>query len=210
MSWMQTISGGRFDLNDPDANPMPLRDAVHALGMLCRYNGHVRRFYSVAEHCCLVHDALARDCPDEPRLHLAGLVHDLHEAMGIGDIIHPMKQATRSMTPEGEAPSATVERLMADMVAERFGLLTDHVLHREVGRGTPLDARLILEGRSRARRVKQYDLRILLDERAALMVPSPAPWVVDEMEPLGVDIQTWSPARASWEYLRRLSDHIDI
>jgi hypothetical protein len=57
-------------------------------------------------------------------------------------------------------------------------------------------------------RVAEADLRILLDERAAVLGPTPQPWAahIEEMRPLGVDIRCWSPEVASDWYLLRLRD----
>jgi hypothetical protein len=49
--WMQTYSGRRFYPLDPRAEELADLDIAHALSLLCRYGGHVERFYSVAEHC---------------------------------------------------------------------------------------------------------------------------------------------------------------
>jgi uncharacterized protein len=55
--------------------------------------------------------------------------------------------------------------------------------------------------------VKQADLRILLDERAALLADSPRSWgSVEGLEPLGVDIHGWGPADAERHYRLRLAE----
>jgi hypothetical protein len=51
--------------------------------------------------------------------------------------------------------------------------------------------------------VREYDTRILLDERAALMARPPAPWAMEDLEPLGVEIRCWSPAVAKAQFLAR-------
>ena len=52
--WMQTYTGRQFWPIDPRANEVHIEDIAHALSMMCRYNGHCRTFYSVAEHSVLV------------------------------------------------------------------------------------------------------------------------------------------------------------
>lgn len=52
--WMQTYTGRRFYPLDPRSDEIDPADIAHALSLLCRYGGHVDRFYSVAEHCVLM------------------------------------------------------------------------------------------------------------------------------------------------------------
>lgn len=83
--WMQTASGKQFWPIDPRPEDVDINDIAHALSQVCRYGGHCRTFYSVAEHSVYV----ARACP--PELRLAGLLHDASEAY-ISDIVRPAKR----------------------------------------------------------------------------------------------------------------------
>jgi len=74
MSWIQTFTGRRFRPRNPAPDDFDIRDVAHALSLLCRFNGHCRVFYSVAEHSVRV----SRICP--PPAALWGLLHDLGEA----------------------------------------------------------------------------------------------------------------------------------
>lgn len=85
MSQILTYTGKRFDLYEPDADLIDPRDISHSLAHLCRFNGHTREYYSVAQHCCMVADLV----PDEDKL--AALLHDATEAY-IGDMVRPLKQ----------------------------------------------------------------------------------------------------------------------
>lgn len=82
---MQTFSGARYYPMDPRAEDIHPEDIAHALGMLCRYGGHVREFYSVAEHCVLMSHAV----PAEDALH--ALLHDATEAYVV-DVPRPVKR----------------------------------------------------------------------------------------------------------------------
>lgn len=84
MSWILTHTGKHFDLMQPSAENVSPLDIAHALAHLCRFNGHTHRFYSVAQHSCMVADLV----PAEHRL--AALLHDATEAY-IGDITRPFK-----------------------------------------------------------------------------------------------------------------------
>lgn len=52
--------------------------------------------------------------------------------------------------------------------------------------------------------VKEFDRRILTDERAQNMAPAPIPWSTDA-EPIGVTLQFWSPEQAKHEFLAELA-----
>lgn len=49
--------------------------------------------------------------------------------------------------------------------------------------------------------VKEADTRILVDERAQNMVQTDKPWVCDGLEPIGVKLQFWDPAKAEIYFL---------
>lgn len=90
-------------------------DAAHQLPMLCRFNGSVTTFYSVAHHCVLVASILrSLFDPMANRNDLArwGLLHDVHETI-FGDIAAPIRDAFGITRYEAQAQRA---------VAEKFGL----------------------------------------------------------------------------------------
>lgn len=101
--WAQTVSGRQFWPLDPRPEELDLSDIAHALSMLCRFNGHCREFYSVAEHSVRV----SLECPPEHARW--GLLHDAAEAY-IGDMIRPLK---RSM-PHYRAAETRIVRAIAD------------------------------------------------------------------------------------------------
>ena len=80
-----TYTGKVFDLLDPQPEMVCIEDIAHSLAYQCRYTGHPREFYSVAQHCVLMAEA---DLPGDP---LVRLLHDAAEAY-IGDIARPWKQ----------------------------------------------------------------------------------------------------------------------
>ena len=53
-TWIQTYTGRAFDLLDPRPEQIDPLDIAHALSQICRFTGHVREFYSVAQHSVLV------------------------------------------------------------------------------------------------------------------------------------------------------------
>lgn len=85
---IQTYSGEMFNIFDPDPSQILVEDIAHSLSMICRYGGHARRFYSVAEHCVLL--ALHFESQNRHDLARAALLHDATEAY-MGDLVRPIK-----------------------------------------------------------------------------------------------------------------------
>lgn len=113
--WIQTRSGIPFYPQDPRPEDICVEDIAHALGNLCRFSGHVKRYYSVAEHSVLV----SRLVP--PRFALAALLHDASEAYLV-DIPKPIKP----LLPVYERMEANVMK----QVHKHFGIHTDLVSER--------------------------------------------------------------------------------
>ncbi len=84
-----TFSGKSFDLLNPEPKMVCIEDIAHSLAYQCRYTGHTRKFYSVAQHCALM--AMNEDLPGEP---LQKLLHDAAEAY-LGDMAKPWKGLLR-------------------------------------------------------------------------------------------------------------------
>lgn len=83
-TWIQTYTGKAFGLEDVNPDQIDIRDIAHALSNQCRYNGHCKQFYSVAEHCIEM-SFLPNVDP------LVALLHDAAEAY-TGDIVSPLKR----------------------------------------------------------------------------------------------------------------------
>lgn len=87
---IQTHTEEVINVFSPDPEVVNIVDIAHALSMNCRFNGHVNRFYSVAEHCVHVANIVLRATRD-PVMALAGLLHDASEAY-IADLASPIKK----------------------------------------------------------------------------------------------------------------------
>lgn len=85
---MWTISGQNINLISMTAKDIRIDDIAWSLSMQCRYNGHVKKFYSVAEHSYLISKWFA----DQNRFMEAfqSLFHDAAETY-IGDIVRDIK-----------------------------------------------------------------------------------------------------------------------
>lgn len=115
--WMQLFTGSgrgaQFWPLDPRPSEVMVRSIAHSLGMLCRYGGHVRYFYSVGEHS--VH--IARWVRDNGGSHeevLWALLHDSPESKGMADLIRPVKPFVDGYKD--------IEDSVMDAVCIRFGL----------------------------------------------------------------------------------------
>ena len=111
---IETRSGIGFWPLEPRAVDINIDDIAHALSQQCRFSGHTREHYSVAEHCVRVADVL-EDWGCSTEVQLWGLLHDASEAYLV-DIPSPLK-CLPEFAPYREAEA----RLMA-AVCERFGL----------------------------------------------------------------------------------------
>lgn len=171
-AWMETHSGLRFNYVLMDETAVTVPDIAHALSHMCRYNGHVRRFYSVAEHCVLLAQ-FVRSRGGEAEQQMIALFHDGAEAY-LADVVRPAKRRI----PEYIALEGQVDKAVASALA-KYG-------HR-----FPFPAWL-----------KEIDTRILKDERAQAMNPSPHAWAIDDLKPLGVRVRMWRPYKAKRMFLR--------
>lgn len=82
--FITTWSGKKFHFLTPKLEEINIYDIAHALALTCRFGGHIKDFYSVAQHSVLV----ARYSPRSCRLY--GLLHDAHEAY-LHDVPRPIK-----------------------------------------------------------------------------------------------------------------------
>lgn len=154
--WMQTASGRQYWPLDPRPEDVDADDIAHHLSLICRFNGAVRVFYSVAEHSVGVLEVLEKDMQrhgldiDQEvarKYRLAALLHDGSEAY-CHDIIRPVK---RHLPGYREVEAANM-----GAISDRFGL--------------PLLSELD------EARIKHADNAMLLAEQAVLMAPSPHEW----------------------------------
>lgn len=116
INWMQMSSGIRFWALNPDIDMILIPDIAHALAFQCRFGGHTRRFYSVAQHCIMVSKLSEVDYPNNPEVQLAGLLHDATEAYLV-DLPRPIKN---QMPIYKET-----EDKLALLIAQRFRLTPD-------------------------------------------------------------------------------------
>lgn len=151
-----TIGGQLIDYNNPTAEMIHIEDIATALSHTCRFGGHVRQFYSVAQHCVLVAMMMKLDGNGSGELVLEGLLHDASEAY-LGDVIKPLKELIAPVY-------APIERRFEAVIAERFELQDDPIV-----RGI----------------IKEYDVKALELEHWALQCGNPKP-LIEMQERCGI------------------------
>jgi hypothetical protein len=161
--WIATISGRRWFITDPDAEDVHIRDIAHGLSMTCRFGGHCREFYSVAQHSVHVADVIRQDRGDDTHMELWGLMHDATEAY-VGDMVRPLKLSMPAYK--------VIEERTERAICAAFGIIV------------PPDIR---------HWVKRYDDVLLMTERRDLMnhcgyewTPKVNPWD-HQIFPLDID-----------------------
>lgn len=104
-------SGIKIDLRNPKIDTILIVDIAHALGNICRFGGHPKLFYSVAQHSVLV-QAMA-----PKRLKKAALLHDATEAY-LGDVIKPLKEILGAVYKE-------LELKFEYLICQKFGVVPE-------------------------------------------------------------------------------------
>jgi len=114
-----TATNLTFDVVNPDPNMVSLNDVSRSISLICRYNGHIPSFYSVAEHSVRVSWWLEEMGYDTDTV-LTGLLHDAAEAY-VGDMVRPLKRH-----PELGAIHQELEEKVAASVHGALGGIFPH------------------------------------------------------------------------------------
>lgn len=86
MNQILTFTGRNMNLMGSSRNTYSVADIAHALSQVCRFGGHTRQFYSVAQHSVLVSKLVRVE------YRLEALFHDATEAF-LGDVVQPLKSS---------------------------------------------------------------------------------------------------------------------
>lgn len=189
--YIETFTGRRFQPLEPVVGDINIEDIAHALSNQCRFSGHVRHFYSVAEHSVRVSletewQARSRAAAklDElfeyeiRNLALWGLLHDASEAFLV-DLPTPLK----SDATLGDAYRKAEDRLMR-AVCLRFNLPS-----------------------KMPELVAKADAALLVTEVRDLMFARPEHWArYAHIAPLPERIVPWAPKTAEFEFNRRFQE----
>jgi uncharacterized protein len=114
-AYIETYTGGRVYFLDPQPEMFNIFDIAHALSNNCRWTGHCRTFFSVAEHSVFASHSVPASCRH------AALMHDASEAY-LTDVAAPIKPSLANY-------KALEDKLMVAL-SERFNF--EYPLPKEV------------------------------------------------------------------------------
>jgi len=109
--WIQTFTGKKFFPLNPNPADICIEDIAHSLAMQCRYVGHCKQFYSVAQHCWL----MSRHWFKKVELQRYALLHDAAEAY-LSDLPRPLKHLPQFQFYRD------AEKVLQRLIYIRFGL----------------------------------------------------------------------------------------
>jgi hypothetical protein len=109
-----------FNPIDPEVDKINIIDIAHSLSMQCRFTGHTKEFYSVAQHCINVVNLMKNDSQSK-KLMLEGLLHDASEAY-LTDIATPVKPHLVNYKE--------IEEKVQSLIYEKYGIieLSKHIV----------------------------------------------------------------------------------
>lgn len=107
MSYIQTLSGKKFDYLNSTADDVEIEDIATALSHICRFSGHLPEFYSVAQHSVLCSQLVP------PEFAFEALMHDAAEAY-CQDLPAPLK----ALLPDYQR----IETLVDELIRDKFNI----------------------------------------------------------------------------------------
>lgn len=126
--WILTSEGNQFTFGDPTVK-VSINDIAHSLSQLCRWTGHTREIYTVAEHSLRVCSQVFLNSPPEKRVEWAlwGLLHDASEAY-LGDVSSPLKRYLKANGAGYDELEKTTQKLIIEQLGPG-GPMPDLVKH---------------------------------------------------------------------------------
>lgn len=176
-NYIYTFTGKRFYPLDPRVEDFDIEDIAHSLANSCRFTGHVRKFYSVAEHAVRMSNEALKEGLGADEAFVA-LMHDASEAYLV-DVPRPIKAE-----PYFGALYKKYEEAIMVEAAAAYGF------------AWPM-----------SEAIHTLDKRMLNTEQRDLMPPAAntGPWF-PEAGIVKAKINPWSPAKAEAAFLEAFSD----
>lgn len=180
--WRLSYKGNKIYPLDLRPEDIDIEEIAHSLSNLCRFGGHCKEFYSVAQHsvivCGLIRDWIdwasaddsTRNTTADRNLMLTALLHDAPEAY-CGDMVRPLKQNI----PEFK----TIESQIWTVIAAKFNL--------------PF---------SLPKEIEIEDARALLMEKRDLLTSHGHTWTFPQCQFPDLNIPTWNIVPVSPSYAK--------
>ena len=178
--WEIGISNGRIvgleELRDDDID---IEVIAHSLSLQCRYMGHVKHHYSVAQHCIHVEERVTRENRVESKASLAALLHDASEAY-LHDLVRSIEVGLR----EEESRWIELEEEIQNKIFLKYGLHNHKQYHKQI---------------------KVWDNRVLRSEIDQLVPNACQEWrdLVKDIEPSGCELEKLAPWQVEPMFLER-------
>lgn len=175
-AWIITYTGLKFYHLNPHPDMVRIEDIAHSESQLCRWTGHTKFFYSVAQHSVLG----SYLCPPEYAFEF--LLHDSSEAY-LGDMNRPLKHFTAAGPAYLE-----IEEKVERVIYKKFGLL--YPMSQEIKKW---DVQMLYAEKAQLMNVTeatQYEAK---------------KWGTDETE-ANIIIQKWEPEYAEERFLQRFNE----
>lgn len=145
--YIETFSGIKFWPLDPKPEEIVIRDIAHSLSLVCRFTGHCKFFYSVAQHSIHTSNIL-RQLGLSPKAQLRGLLHDASEAY-LCDIAAPVKPHLPGYRE--------LESILEDVVYKKYEL--DDTSSAEIDWVKQIDMVMVrLEGETLVRNSREWNI----------------------------------------------------
>ncbi len=175
-AWIITYTGSKFYHLNPQPEMVCIEDIAHALAQTCRWTGHTRFHYSVAQHSVYASHICA------PEFAFDTLMHDSSETY-LGDMNRPLKHFTQA----GPA-YLLIEEKVEKVIFKKFGVRF------------PLS-----EAVKKADTQMLYAEKAQLMNVTAATKYEARKWGEDETE-ADIRIEKWTPRRAEKMFLRRFAE----
>lgn len=179
-SWDIGLSNGRLvDLCNLRDDEIDIEVIAHSLSLQCRYMGHVKHHYSVAQHCIYVCDCIIKENRVDCREALAGLLHDASEAY-LHDLVRAIKVGLLDEGSQWNKLEAKIQK----QIFLKYGLHNHQQYHKQI---------------------KKWDNRVLRSEIDEL-IPQACPefrQMIADIEPAGVVIEKLAPWQVEPMFLER-------
>lgn len=178
------FNGNMVDVRNLRDEDIDIDSIAQSLSLQCRYMGHIKHHYSVAQHLCYVCDMIVKERGSPCRASFAGLIHDFPEAF-LHDLVRGIKVGICE-----QCDYASVDGRIMQQIARIAGL-DDFDAYHDV--------------------VKKWDNRVLKSEVLAL-TNAGQPWMelLAPIEEAPLQIAAWNPAVAKIELLIRYNSYTSL